>query len=783
MKKWLAVIASLVMLVAVLSGNFVQADSGASAPVSDKVIVRVYYPNLAIGNKVLISFKAAMIETNYEEGYHLMEATQNEIDLLIEAGLRVEVAEQQELPMVESIPSYPCYRTVEETFATAQQIVSDHPNLATWIDVGDSWEKSAALGGYDMMVLRLTNSAISGDKPKLFLTGAMHAREYATAELVTRFAEYLVDNYGTDADATWILDYHEVHLMLHTNPDGRKQAETGLSWRKNTNQNYCCTSCNYRGADLNRNFPFQWNCCGGSSGDECDSLYRGPSAASEPEIQAVRDYMSSIFPDQRDPDLNAPAPDNSTGIYIDVHAYGRLVLWPWGFTSDTAPNATQLQTLGRKFAYWNDHSPEQAIGLYPTDGTSDDHAYGELGVAAYCFEVGTSFFQSCSYFENTLVPANMPSLIYAAKVPRTPYMTPAGPDATNLAVSQDNVPAGTSVTLSGTVDDTRYNNSNGTEPTQNIAAAEYYVDVPQWESGSTAIAMSPSDGSFNEKTEGVEATVDTTGWSEGQHILFVRGQDVNANWGAFSAVFLTIGGATPTPTATPTDTPTPTATPEGSLMHVHDIAMATKQAGPNRSALATVTIVDANNVPVSGATVYGTFTGATNESVSGQTDSYGQVTLESSKVKDSNATWAFCVDDVVLSGWTYDPGANVETCDSTGVTPTPTATATPGGGVMHVDDIAMSYQQAGRNYKARATVTILDANSALVEGATVYGIFSGATSDSVSGVTGADGQVTLTSSNNKDGGTWQFCVDDVVKSGWTYDPNANVETCDGVTAP
>ena len=27
--------------------------------------------------------------------------------------------------------------------------------------------------------------------------------------------------------------------MLHTNPDGRKQAETGLSWRKNTNQNYC----------------------------------------------------------------------------------------------------------------------------------------------------------------------------------------------------------------------------------------------------------------------------------------------------------------------------------------------------------------------------------------------------------------------------------------------------------------------------------------------------------------------------------------------------------------
>jgi hypothetical protein len=95
----------------------------------------------------------------------------------------------------------------------------------------------------------------------------------------------------------------------------------------------------------------------------------------------------------------------------------------------------------------------------------------------------------------------------------------------------------------------------------------------------------------------------------------------------------------------------------------------------------------------------------------------------------------------------------------------------------------MSYQQAGRNYKAKATVTIVDANSAPVEGATVYGTFSGATSEGVSGVTSADGQVTLTSSNKKDGGAWDFCVDDVVKSGWSYDSAANVETCDSITAP
>ncbi len=56
---------------------------------------------------------------------------------------------------------------------------------------------------------------------------AVHAREYATAELNTRFAEYLIDNYGTNADATWLLDHHEFHFLLQSNPDGRKQAETG----------------------------------------------------------------------------------------------------------------------------------------------------------------------------------------------------------------------------------------------------------------------------------------------------------------------------------------------------------------------------------------------------------------------------------------------------------------------------------------------------------------------------------------------------------------------------
>jgi carboxypeptidase T len=452
------------------------------------VIVRAYFED-----RQMVADLAAWKEpweVDYNKGFVVVDVTPAEYDLLEAAGFRLEIDREltlaaneprQSLPgQVSGIPGYPCYRTVEETFTSAAGIALNYPQLAAWIDIGDSWEKTQdPLNGYDLNVLRLTNSAIPGPKPKLFIMSSIHAREYTPAELSTRFGEYLVQNYGTNPDITWLLDYHEVHLLLQSNPDGRKRAETGLSWRKNTNNNYC-TNTNNRGADLNRNFEFQWGCCGGGSNNQCDLTYRGPSPASEPEVTAVQAYVRSQFPDQRDDPLPSPAPDTATGVFMDMHSYGQLVLWPWGFTTTVAPNGPALQTLGRKFAYHNNYFPEQAIGLYPTDGTTDDFGYGDLGLAAYTFELGTSFFQSCGTFENTIVPANLPAMLYAAKAARTPYMTPAGPDAVALAVDNNIVAPGQPVHLTATADDTRFNNVNGTEPVQNIAAAEYYIDVPPW---------------------------------------------------------------------------------------------------------------------------------------------------------------------------------------------------------------------------------------------------------------------------------------------------------------
>ncbi|MCZ7672805.1 MAG: hypothetical protein M5U34_39645 [Chloroflexi bacterium] len=52
-----------------------------------------------------------------------------------------------------------------------------------------------------------------------------------------------------------------------------------------------------------------------------------------------------------------------------------------------------------------------------------------------------------------------------------------------VTLSEGGVTAGTAVTVTTTLNDTRFNNQNGTEPTQAIQAGALYVDTPPWEVG------------------------------------------------------------------------------------------------------------------------------------------------------------------------------------------------------------------------------------------------------------------------------------------------------------
>ena len=88
------------------------------------------------------------------------------------------------------IDGFSCYSTVEGTFTRMDEMVANFPDLAEIIDIGDSWEKTIDSGnGYDLKVLKITNKNIIEEKPIVFITTAIHAREYTTAELTTRFAE------------------------------------------------------------------------------------------------------------------------------------------------------------------------------------------------------------------------------------------------------------------------------------------------------------------------------------------------------------------------------------------------------------------------------------------------------------------------------------------------------------------------------------------------------------------------------------------------------------------
>ncbi len=516
----------------------------------DRVVVRAYFSDSEM--VVNLASWTAPWEVDYELNFVVLDVNAEEYERLEADGFQViilaELTDQLNNPLenlpgqVSGIPGFLCYRTVEETYTTAENIVASYPDLATWIDIGDSWEKSMGLGGYDLMVLKITNTNVSGPKPKLFMMSSIHAREYTPAELNTRFAEFLTQQYDLDPDVTWLLDYHEIHFLLQANPDGRKHAELGENWRKNTNQNYCGPTSSFRGADLNRNFQFQWGCCGGASSDECHTQYRGPSAASEPETQAIQNYVSSIYPDLRDADLTAAAPITTTGIFLDLHSYSELLLWPWGFTTTITTNGLAMQTLGRKLAYFNGYRPEQAINLYPTDGTTDDFAYGELGLPAFTYELGSKFFESCNSFENNILPDNLESLIYAAKAVRAPYLSPAGPDVLEPSLSSGTIGSGGLVTLTVTLDDTRYEDRNGVEPSQTIAGAEVYLDIPGWITTTTPVPlpMTPQDGAFDTEVEVAEFVIDTSGLSSGRHSLFIRGQDVSGNWGVYSAIFLQI---------------------------------------------------------------------------------------------------------------------------------------------------------------------------------------------------------------------------------------------------
>jgi hypothetical protein len=519
-----------------------------ASPSEAAVVARIFYGDRARLAE-LVSRYDVFEFADHEQGFVLARLEATEWAELEGAGFRLERDEALTAALrrpprpaarqLAGIPGYPCYRTVEETEAALERLAGEHPHLAALVTLGPSWEKTVPGGaaGYDLRALVLTRRDVPGPKPRLFLLGAHHARELTTAETALRFAEELAAGYDTDPEATWLLDFHEIHVVPVANPDGRKLAEQGLWWRKNTCRTNQCTTYPRYGTDLNRNAGFRWGGVGASA-EPCSEVYRGPYAFSEPENQALAEYLRALFPPQRASDETSPAPDTASGLVISLHSYSELVLYPWGWTTNPAPNAIALATLGAKFGFFNRYRVQPSIALYATTGSLDDWAYGELGVAAYTFELGTNFFEACESFETVVWPANRLALRYAAKAARAPYLAPAAPEVVDLALTPARVVQGAAVRLTARADATRRYGLKELPPARRVAGARIHVDRPSWLNEAPPLTAGAEDGTFDQPEENLVATLDTAAWPPGRHTVFVEAQNEDGVWGVPAAAFV-----------------------------------------------------------------------------------------------------------------------------------------------------------------------------------------------------------------------------------------------------
>ncbi len=247
------------------------------------------------------------------------------------------------------------------------ELVTRYPTLASMVTIGSTLEGRTIWG------LRVTNDAIA-DKPAAVYFGAEHAREWVTPTVPCYFATHLLQNYGTDPVATDLVDNVEFFLIPVFNVDGYLYSwGPDRMWRKNRRNN----GDGSWGVDINRNWGEGWGGVG-SSGVPGDSTYRGTAAFSEPETQAMRDFLIAH------PNVRAQ---------LDIHSYTQLILWPFGYTPDLPIDNAAYEEIGfgmqslifgvHGMVY--DAGPIYS-GIYPVSGGSIDWTYAQRDIFSFSFE-------------------------------------------------------------------------------------------------------------------------------------------------------------------------------------------------------------------------------------------------------------------------------------------------------------------------------------------------------------------------------------------------------------
>ncbi len=358
------------------------AASEESAPAAGRTSAE-YYVSGTIDTHVrnAVARTGAAINS-VEHGALNVTATPAEVARIRALGLTVEsgpaMARETGATPLDFPPSDSGYHNYAETNAAISSVLSSYPSLVSRRLIGHSYE------GRDIVALKVSdNVGTDENEPEVLFTAHQHAREHLTVEMALYLLTELTGKYGTDSRITDLVNSREIWIVPDMNPDGgeydiRNGSYSG--WRKNRQPN---SGSSYVGTDLNRNWDYNWGCCGGSSGSTSSETYRGASPGSAPEVSTVMDFVRS----------RVVGGVQQITTNIDFHTFSELVLWPFGYTyNNTAPGMTQQEyntfaTLGRQMAATNGYTPEQASDLYITDGTIDDWLWGNQRIYSFTFEM------------------------------------------------------------------------------------------------------------------------------------------------------------------------------------------------------------------------------------------------------------------------------------------------------------------------------------------------------------------------------------------------------------
>lgn len=275
------------------------------------------------------------------------------------------------------------YLTYSEAMSSMDSVHNAYPSivgekmiLPNTILGDTTWD-----GNYVWAIKVSDNVDVQENEPEALIIGLHHAREPISTSICIYFLHWLADNYGTDPDATWLVDNRQIWIVPMANPDGYVYNETsygyGGMWRKNRRNN----GGSY-GVDPNRNYPYKWGYDNsGSSPDPSDETYRGPSPGSEPCIQSVMWlYQQHQFVTS-----------------IDYHSHGGMYLYPWGYDQILTPDDWKFDSITNMMASANGYSPGTPWQLlYPVNGGSVDWGYGDTTkpkVYHVSPEVGSAFWQ------------------------------------------------------------------------------------------------------------------------------------------------------------------------------------------------------------------------------------------------------------------------------------------------------------------------------------------------------------------------------------------------------